>query len=372
MAYLKAKNAARTGLDMSDFRDGALFRNPGPAPDYETYDLTYVDDDTVVHTLHTDDSDPFAFIRYEADLFASKVVIHSITYLNADEKVSAEAHDLEITLTRTDDGPRHWMASSIFEGDDFISGNRFDDIIKGGAGDDTLFGNGGDDRLLGEAGSDRMFGGGGEDTMRGGAGDDTLGGGGGNDRIYGDAGNDFLRGQGGDDILGGGNGADRLFGNGGDDTLNGGRGDDTADGGGGHDFINGGLGADLVRGRGGHDSLLGSHGDDTILGGGGRDTLDGGSGTNRLEGGGGADLFVVRDTALASEDTIVDFRSQDTLLLVDFGFESRADVREIGSRIDADGDGVRNDVLLALDDHQSVLLSNVGGLNQVLSDIDWM
>jgi len=95
------------------------------------------------------------------------------------------------------------------DGNDQLSGGRYDDMLDGGTGNDQLRGWGDDDSLLGGDGNDLVYGGMGDDTMDGGAGVDQL------------YGND------GDDLLTGGALDDRLIGGRGDDTMNGGSGADT-------------------------------------------------------------------------------------------------------------------------------------------------
>ena len=56
-------------------------------------------------------------------------------------------------------------ALDLLEGDDFVSGSRFDDVFDGGRGNDRIAGNGGNDTIRGGAGTDRVSGGAGNDTF---------------------------------------------------------------------------------------------------------------------------------------------------------------------------------------------------------------
>ena len=107
-------------------------------------------------------------------------------------------------------------------------------FIRGGDGNDTLTGTRFNDKIIGGSGDDVILGMGGNDRLEGGAGNDTIDGGYGSDRIFAADGND---------ILIGGPGFDRMFGGPGDDSFRnaetaqerqaGGR--DVLDGGGGND-----------------------------------------------------------------------------------------------------------------------------------------
>ncbi|MGR3637236.1 MAG: fasciclin domain-containing protein [Shimia sp.] len=184
-------------------------------------------------------------------------------------------------------------------GQDIQVGSGARDVLFGFFGDDIQLGGGGGDRIFGSLGDDTMFGGDGNDVMRGGVGDDHMSGDAGNDRMFGSWGNDWMS---------GGNGADRM--RGGSDR-------DTIDGGNGHDVILGNRGADM---------LSGGNGDDHIRGGSGQDTIDGGAGDDELVGGGGADHFVF--TSLSGDDTILDFRWNDTIVLDSSEFSDFAAVMD--------------------------------------------
>jgi serralysin len=177
------------------------------------------------------------------------------------------------------------------------------------AGNDTLTGTTFADRLVGYAGHDNLFGGGGADTLSGGSGNDHLygqsanGGADGADLIFGDDGADYIQGNAGNDTLNGGEGSDRINGGADNDLINGDAGNDT---------INGNLGNDTIDGGTGNDSLRGGQGNDSIAGGDGADILSGDLGADTLSGGAGLDVFLFGgNSALfagSSADVITDFQ----------------------------------------------------------------
>jgi Ca2+-binding RTX toxin-like protein len=141
------------------------------------------------------------------------------------------------------------FASSIFKGDDTITGNNFVSGTPLNIADP-------------------------HNTS-----DDLLEGFGGNDKIYGLDGNDFLRGGSGDDLLDGGNGSD------------------TAD----YSTSNNAITANLLTGKATGDgtdklvsieNIIGSPKNDTLIGSNGNNVLDGKNGRDVLTGGLGADTFL--------------------------------------------------------------------------------
>ncbi|WP_299135025.1 VWA domain-containing protein [uncultured Amaricoccus sp.] len=74
-------------------------------------------------------------------------------------------------------------------------GTDGDDVLTGKRYDETFLARGGDDRVQGNAGDDRISGDSGEDTLRGGDGADRISGGLGDDRMYGDKGDDVITGD---------------------------------------------------------------------------------------------------------------------------------------------------------------------------------
>jgi Ca2+-binding RTX toxin-like protein len=116
----------------------------------------------------------------------------------------------------------------------------------GSDGNDILTGTRYDDRLDALAGNDKLLGQGGNDRLKGGVGDDIL------------------KGQSGADHLLGGAGLDRLFGGEKTDRLLGGKGADALFGGGGKDYLNGNTGNDIMVGGAGEDTFVFSKGHDTI------------------------------------------------------------------------------------------------------------
>lgn len=91
-----------------------------------------------------------------------------------------------------DSGSIQKFFSTIFSGNDQISGTKYNDDFWGGAGNDTLRGLGGSDILSGDAGNDYLEGGAGQDTLNGGAGNDKIYGGQGRDDLTGGAGADLF------------------------------------------------------------------------------------------------------------------------------------------------------------------------------------
>jgi len=124
------------------------------------------------------------------------------------------------------------------------------------AGEDTITGSTGFDNLFGYGGDDTITAGAGGDALRGGSGHDTLNGGADFDFLYGDSGGGTLHGNGGADLLDGG--ADS-------DILNGGSGADDLDGGSGFDTLNGGDDGDTLRSSTDADMIDGGAGSDTLL-----------------------------------------------------------------------------------------------------------
>jgi Ca2+-binding RTX toxin-like protein len=124
------------------------------------------------------------------------------------------------TIRIEGDLPEAFNPRAVFirggDGNDTLTGSRFNDKIIGGPGDDILIGMGGNDRLQGDAGNDSIDGGYGADRLDGGDGNDTLIGGPGPDRMFGGAGDDSFRNaetaaerqSGGRDLLDGGGGND--------------------------------------------------------------------------------------------------------------------------------------------------------------------
>ena len=251
----------------------------------------------------------------------------------------------------------------FFDGDDRLTGSRFDDILSGLEGNDVLFGGGGEDLISGGIGNDRLFGNTGGDTLFGGSGSDTLSGDEGGDEIFGGFGGDRLLGGAGNDRLSGGTARDILLGGAGNDTMLAGDGNDVMFGAEGRDdyfggagfdtlfmrgstkvnrvdlagtlsnlgdaagdtfdsveniiggrnrdilfgddvrnVLNGNEGADVLLGRGGNDLLRGGDGDDRLVGHDGRDIMTGGAGNDRFQ------FLSADDTGLRGQrDIITDF-----------------------------------------------------------------
>ncbi len=252
-------------------------------------------------------------------------------------------------------------------GNDRMTGNEAANWLRGNAGNDTLLGGAGGDTLDGGTGADSLLGGLGDDCYvvadaaclvmeTAGQGNDlvraavtwtlganlesltltgttdidgtgnalanTLVGNAGANRLSGGAGNDLIQGLGGADVLNAGLGADTLAGGTGDDlvyvyaisqvvTEEAGEGADTVVSAVAwtlsaavEDLLlagtagiagTGNAGANAITGNGAANRLLGLEGADTLMGGAGADTLDGGTGADRQVGGLGNDVHVVDD-----------------------------------------------------------------------------
>ncbi len=124
------------------------------------------------------------------------------------------------------------------------------------------------------------------------------------------------------DFLQGGSGDDRMFGGKAKDILNAGAGDDRLFGGIGHDKLIGGDGNDVMRGGIGNDHFIAGAGDDILIGGIGRDSFD--------------------FTNLEGDNTIRDFRGNDTLILSSDDFATAenalAAIQEVRNGLLLEGD----------------------------------
>lgn len=158
------------------------------------------------------------------------------------------------------------------------------------------------------------------------------------------------------------------FGFGGHDAL---WGDDVADadlrwnvandlmyGGTGNDSLYGGAGENHLFGQDGDDLLVVGAGNNFLFGGRGDDVLRGGSGYAQLEGGAGVDRFAIGQGATT---VIVDFAAElgET---IDFGGQIADfnDLRARATALDADADGVADDLRLLLDDGGTATVLNLG------------
>lgn len=218
----------------------------------------------------------------------------------------------------------------------------YTELIRGTAGNDVINGNGGYyDALFGEAGNDTINGGDGVDHIRGGTGDDFLYGFEGNDRFRPDAGNDFVD---------GGDGVDRVR----YDHASAGvivdlrAGFTIDDGEGGQDFLDS---IEDVRGSAFSDHIDGSGADNRLEGQGGDDFLFGDFGDDFLWGQGGSDTLAFNL-----------FDGNDIL----FAFEGDQDKLAFNHNLDADGNGILDDIVAKIDS-----VSDFGiGLDVVVSFSD--
>jgi Ca2+-binding RTX toxin-like protein len=180
-----------------------------------------------------------------------------------------------------------------------LNGGRLGDGLVGLGGDDVLHGRNGDDSLLSGDGSDLLDGGRGADVMNGGRGDDS-----------------YVVDSAGDRIT-------ELF-DGGTDTVR-----TTSD----FDMTNmfyvenlqvvgaqavdvtGNFSDNLMRAGAGGGTLDGFYGNDTLVGSTGMDLLIGFDGNDILSGGGSADDFAFDTRVATGADRILDFGSDDQLLV---------------------------------------------------------
>ncbi|MCH2037873.1 MAG: right-handed parallel beta-helix repeat-containing protein [Rickettsiales bacterium] len=217
-------------------------------------------------------------------------------------------------------------------GNDTIQGNSGDDIFSTGSGNDSVYSASGQDVIYGGSGNDHIRSGNGNDTIAGEGGNDTISGGRDNDMIFGDSGSDMIYGNSGDDHIEGGSSGDFISGGSGDDVLNGDEGQDTINGGSGHDVLLGGSNSDVISGSSGHDVLIG------------------GSGNDELSGGSGSDIFIFDN--LSGRDMITDFRTQDSIHLINSSIET---TEELFSLMEDTDEGV----FIRLDENTDITLAGI-------------
>ncbi len=201
--------------------------------------------------------------------------------------------------------------TTIFGGNDNLTGTAFNDWLEGYGAHDNLIGGDGSDTLVGGVGNDHLWGqsaSGGDDEG------DSLNGGDGSDYIHGNAGNDTIDGGNGSDRIFGGKDDDSIIGGEGNDTVNGNLGNDTIDGGVGNDSLRGGQGDDSVSGGEGNDIIDGDLGDDVIIGGAGHDIMTGSEGSDTFVFASGDAAFSTSGTFAFFTDTITDFTDGEDLL----------------------------------------------------------
>lgn len=218
MAYIRVFDTLKTGIDMSNWKNGYTAFSTAGAPVYTVTSVNWLDYNTVEAWGRTSGSATMTYVYMLADDWGSGLLLRNASYYNSAGNVSAVMKRVNIYVSYEDlnSGSTDWFGFALGTNDTII-GNNYRDVIKGAGGDDLLIGKGQSDRLFGEAGRDVLkggsdvdvlYGGSASDTLRGGSGSDKLYGGGANDKLFGEKGNDILVGGAGDDILTGGFGRD--------------------------------------------------------------------------------------------------------------------------------------------------------------------
>jgi Ca2+-binding RTX toxin-like protein len=203
------------------------------------------------------------------------------------------------------------LTAAVNTGADSLSGLGGDDRLDGGGGNDLLDGGSGADDLYGDAGNDTLLGGDGADYLQGGSGSDRMDGGAGSDTYYVDSAGDVVV----ESLSGSTGGSDRVYA-GVSYTLGANVEGLYLTGSGSIDGSGNSL-ANRIYGNGADNKLFGYGGGDILSGGAGADTLNGGSGADTLSGGSGADRFVFAH-GQAGGDRIVDFASDDVIVLTGY------------------------------------------------------
>jgi VCBS repeat-containing protein len=184
------------------------------------------------------------------------------------------------------------------------------------------------------------------------------------DLIRGEVGNDLINAGDGDDSVLGGAGVDTIYGGNGNDTLNGNLNPDRLFGGDGGDQVFGGHSNDVLHGDAGNDTLDGGDGWDGLHGGDGDDRLIGGAGPDRMSGNAGNDVFVLSDLDGVDNDTITDFTvGEDSLELNGLTVTG-------ASVVNADGDGLADDIVLTFDNGATLTMLDTAGQAVVAPAID--
>ncbi|MBR9861915.1 MAG: hypothetical protein GYB24_00550 [Rhodobacteraceae bacterium] len=132
-----------------------------------------------------------------------------------------------------------------------------------------------------------------------------------------------------------------------------------------NDFLYGGFGNDSLIGKAGDDFLFGQQGNDVLtasngvnhmFGGSGNDRLIGGRSYDQFHGGAGNDVFV---TDGKGQDVITDFNSAEDRIDLAGALSGWAGISANLSKVDADGDGGRDDIEISLGGRKSLTLLDV-------------
>ncbi|WP_069299281.1 M10 family metallopeptidase C-terminal domain-containing protein [Neptunicoccus sediminis] len=132
-----------------------------------------------------------------------------------------------------------------------------------------------------------------------------------------------------------------------------------------NDFLYGGFGNDTLIGKAGDDFLFGQQGNDVLtassgvdhlFGGSGNDRLIGGRGYDQFHGGAGNDVFVSNGKG---QDVITDFDAGDDRIDLLGRLSGWSEISANITKIDADGDGAKDDLEIALGGRKSLTFLDV-------------
>ncbi|MTH64109.1 calcium-binding protein [Paracoccus shanxieyensis] len=145
-------------------------------------------------------------------------------------------------------------------------------------------------------------------------------------------------------------------GHGGNDTISGiAQARNMLYGGAGDDLLLGTVERDHLFGQADNDTLMGLGGHDVLMGGDGDDVLDGGAGDDILTGGRGRDTFILTG---GGADLVSDLRfDQGDSLIIEGRQWSEAELLELGIFMDADGDGLSDDLIIEYSNGTGIFLN---------------